>query len=946
MSFVTKQRNNLLITLFFLGSLPIFGSLRAAGPGNVEKAWTTSSFLDFVDGTLTDGGANTYVAADGTVRLINVWDLNNDGHLDVVFPSSHDHKEVVDLFIYWGESGFEPSKRVELPSNGGKRVEVADLNQDQHLDLILVNSSNGTRSDLDSYIYWGSQLGFEPSRRTLLPTRGAEAVTTADLNGDGWLDIIFANSGLSYHVAVDHFNQSFIYWGSETGYSLESRASLRTVLSRDVEVGDLDRDGSLDLVFAVEGNRDEESGAWVYWGDGTGDFSKRPFSRLPGERSAAVAVDDLNEDGWPEVLLANGFRLRAQEMGIYNIVDTVAINSFVYWGGEKGYSVEGRTELPTVGAKAVDVADLNGDQRPDIIFANGAGGASFIYWASAEGFQPHKRMALPTSGAADTKVADINEDGHPDLVIAQTGKGHGKESYSVIYWGSTEGFSHRRMTTLPTLGATGVAIGDLDSNGKKDLVFANKSDGNSDVPSLIYWGSPQGRYQKDKRLSLPTSGSNAYAAADINQDGFPDLFFPGRKSFIYWGGPQVYSEDRRTELTSDLARSGQFADFNRDGYLDLALSEWEPGHQETSLYWGGPGDYSKANRFVFHVGGLRNHSLADLDRNGWIDVIFTSTTNQELFIFWNQEQGFDNAKKTRLPTRVSIALEVADLDADGYLDIIAANLFDPNPNPDQPQSFGGSPQGNTFVYWGSSQGYATSRRQVLPSIGNADVAVADLNQDRRLDLVLACYHAGYTRSHPSTVYWNTAQGFDAARFTRLPTNSASGVLVADFDRNGYEDILFSCHSKDGNHRNDSFLYWGSRAGYSPDRIGRLPVLGPHHLSVIDIGHIYDRSDRYDFISPPFDGGPNVRFSSLSWEGDTPFRSALEFQVRVATTRSGLATTPWRGPQGPKSFYQETPARLDGLPEGARWIQYKASLISPDSANSPILRSVSVTIGED
>ena len=122
----------------------------ALGESKANQQWTTSSFLDFVDGTLTDGGANTYVGADGTVRLINLRDLNNDGNLDLFFPSSHDHNEKVDLFIYWGNSGFGPEGRTRLPSNGGKAVAIADLNQDRHPDLILVNRFNGTRRDLDS----------------------------------------------------------------------------------------------------------------------------------------------------------------------------------------------------------------------------------------------------------------------------------------------------------------------------------------------------------------------------------------------------------------------------------------------------------------------------------------------------------------------------------------------------------------------------------------------------------------------------------------------------------------------------------------------------------------------------------------------------------------------------------------------------------------------------
>ena len=940
MSLLVRQRTTRIAIPILLAALWTF----ALGETGSDREWKTSSFLDFVDGTLTDGGANTYVGADGTVRLVNLWDLNDDGRLDLLFPSSHDHNEKVDLFIYWANSGFDPAGRTRLPSNGGRAVAIADLNRDRHPDLILVNRFNGTRSDLDSYIYWGSPAGFEPSRRTLLPTRGAEAVAAADLNGDGWPEVVFANSGLSYHVPVDRFNRSFIYWGAPSGYSPDRRTSLKTVLARDLEIADLDRDGSLDLVFAIEGNRDEESGAWIYWGDGKGDFSGRPVTRLPGERSSAVAANDLNGDGWPEVVLANRFRLRAREIEIYTIIDTVAVDSYVYWGSPEGYEADKPSRLPTVSALDVEAADLNGDQRPDLVFANGAGGASYIYWASAGGFHPHKRSALPTSEAAAVEVEDINRDGHPDLVFAQRADRLAPDDGSLIYWGSDQGFSPDRTQTLPTLNAAGIAIGDLDSDGSPDLVFANKSDGSRRVPSLLYWGAPEGRFSREARLELGSGGADSYAAADLNRDGFPDLFLPEKPPVIYWGGRETYSPSRTSKVDSELAISGRFADFNRDGYLDLALSEWQPGHAETSLLWGGPGDFSRDNRFVFQVGGLRHHHLADLDRNGWPDLIFTSTTSREIVVYWNDPQGFDNTRKTRLPTGVAATVEVADLNGDGWLDLIVPNLFDPDPSPDKPQSFGGSPQGNTFIYWGGPQGYSPDSRQILPSIGNADVAAADLDRDGRLDLVLTSYHAGHTRSHPSTIYWNSDQGFQPDRFTRLPTHSASGVLTADFDRNGYEDILFSCHSRDGNHRNQAFLYWGGPDGFSTERRGQLPVLGPHFLSVIDIGHIYDRGDRYDFISPAFDAGPKPVFSTLAWKGDTPWRTGLEFQLRAAETRQGLDAAPWQGPQGRDSFYRTSPAGIEGLPQKARWIQYKASLISPDSANSPVLRSVSVGYG--
>jgi len=908
-----------------------------------RKLLTTTGFLDFIDGTVADGGANTYVAADGTIRLINLWDLNGDGNIDVVFPSTHDNNEKVNLFIYWGKGGFSSERRTELPTNGAKAIAIADLDHNGYCDLIVANNANETRTDLNSYIYWGSETGFESRRRTELPTQAAEAVTVSDLNGDGFPEIIFANGGFTYHSVEDHFNQSYVYWGSREGYSKERRSALRTVNARDVKVADLNRDGYLEIVFANQGNTSGESGALIYWGNSNGNYSEARSTLLPGEFSSAVALADLNGDGYTDIVLANKFRLRGRDLGIYNMVDSMAISSYIYWGSPQGYSVERRTELPTVGASSVAVGDLDRDGRPDLVFANDGGGASYIYWNSVDGFHPDRRTALPTLHASKCAIDDLNGDGYSDLIFANNNDGKSHKTVSYIYWGGREGFSPARRTELPTLGAAAIGIADLRREGSKDLVFINKEDGTAGGPTdtYIYWGSAEGTFSADRRQVLPTYGPYSYSAADINNDGYVDLFIPetGRQT-IYWGGPQGYSQANKTVVAPVTAFSGVIADFNRDGYLDLVLGEWSPGGDEACLYYGGPAGFSADNRFVFKIGNVRFPAVADLNRDNWPDVIFPTTTGQ-LVIYWNGPQGFDNARKTILPCRAAVAVKIADLNADGYLDIIVANLYDPNPPAGSMSAFGGSPEGDTYIYWGSAQGYSESRRLVLPSMGTHNVAVADLNGDGLLDLVLSCYHAGSTRNHPSYIYWNSPTGFNAERVTLLPTNSAAGILIADFNRDGYKDILFACHEKDENHRTDSFLYWGGPGGYSVGRRTTIPGVGVHMLTTVDIGNVYDRIDRYDYVSRPLNGGPGAHFERIDWKGDTPFQTGIEFQVRTAPTRDGLALSQWQGPSGPKSFYREPGSRLSGLSANARWIQYKASLISPGSANSPVLRSVSI-----
>ena len=93
-----------------------------------EKVWTSSSFLDFADGSFSDGGVNTYVTVQGEVVLIKLLDLNHDGRVDIVFPNDHDPHERADLFIYWGgDEGYSPRRHSRLPTNGGHDGAVADL---------------------------------------------------------------------------------------------------------------------------------------------------------------------------------------------------------------------------------------------------------------------------------------------------------------------------------------------------------------------------------------------------------------------------------------------------------------------------------------------------------------------------------------------------------------------------------------------------------------------------------------------------------------------------------------------------------------------------------------------------------------------------------------------------------------------------------------------------
>ena len=92
--------------------------------------------------------------------------------------------------------------------------------------------------------------------------------------------------------------------------------------------------------------------------------------------------------------------------------------ALIYRGSKEGVDVQTASELPAGNCSEVEVADLNDDGTPDLIFANeGAWDRtppSSIFWGTSNGFDAENRSDLPTLGATTVKAVDFNQDGfHP-----------------------------------------------------------------------------------------------------------------------------------------------------------------------------------------------------------------------------------------------------------------------------------------------------------------------------------------------------------------------------------------------------------------------------------------------------------------------------------------------------------------------------------------------------
>ena len=226
-------------------------------------------------GRLGDAEANPYISRKGRLQTINRLDLNRDGELDLVFTQDHNSVYNPDSLIYWGgPEGFRSlmhdlwelrapfsilkylddaaSRITRLPTRGGGRGLISDLNPDGFPDIVIANFMHNYRPDQDVYIYWGGPAGYGLRNHTQLPAYRAGGVATGDLNGDGFPDLVVANRGdeLGESLGFRLHLESYDYWGSLTGFHPDRRSSVPSITAQDTAVGDFNGDGFPDLAFA------------------------------------------------------------------------------------------------------------------------------------------------------------------------------------------------------------------------------------------------------------------------------------------------------------------------------------------------------------------------------------------------------------------------------------------------------------------------------------------------------------------------------------------------------------------------------------------------------------------------------------------------------------------------------------------------------------------------
>ncbi len=331
-------------------------------------------------------------------------------------------------------------------------------------------------------------------------------------------------------------------------------------------------------------------------------------------------------------------------------------------------------KLPTASqATGLNAADFNGDGRLDLIFLSGETSTiSLLLAQPGPKFAVAKRIDLPAGASASgLALGDLNEDGQPDLAVC-----HHDSAEVWLFFGKGDGtFLPPQKVPVPVTKphCHAIVAADLNRDHHLDLVLAESSDN----CVWIFLGDGKGKFAKSPGSPIST-GRHPYvvAAADFNRDGNPDIATPN------WFGKSVgiLLGDGKGAVRSAAASTYQ-------GVPEpTAIAAGElTGDQNPDLVVGNNGTRGLQLLVGDGKGGFRpgvelhptepcfGPTLADLNGDGRLDVVCTSTNGALTLSYWlNRGDGeFSEAHSLACPGGAN-ALCVADMDHDGVPDLCVA----------------------------------------------------------------------------------------------------------------------------------------------------------------------------------------------------------------------------------------------------------------------------------
>jgi hypothetical protein len=363
-------------------------------------------------------------------------DLNNDGYEDLVYVQSPPMGGYPTFVVQFsdgnGDGKYSSATSYNIPNYNGNTDSIAnlvmgDFTHDGNLDLVVFGSDSG-----NAYLYHNNGKGMFTLSKSFSygPAGGAiggVSATVADFNRDGNLDLAVIENGRLHAWLGD----------GKGGFS---SGPSQSVNGANLELGDFDGDGIADLL--VYRDTASVSTAYVYYGDGTGNFPNSVTLSLP-DGYAAFSAGDVNSDGKSDVLATD---------------PTVAASRIFVFYGDVSRQFASRTNMLVgrcVSDDPAQVADLDGNGINDIVVeevdcSNPSTGALYVDALTRNpdsSYNPDQTIYWAKAGN-DGNIYEIDQppvilrgdqDSTPDLIVQQCSSSYCQSVYNTTMLDTTSG---------------------------------------------------------------------------------------------------------------------------------------------------------------------------------------------------------------------------------------------------------------------------------------------------------------------------------------------------------------------------------------------------------------------------------------------------------------------------------------------------------------------------
>jgi hypothetical protein len=557
-------------------------------------------------------------------------------------------------------------------------------------------------------------------------------IVAADVNGDGMADLLMPGPGLNGGGSIAILN------GQANGTLAAAQYVPIPQTSPDsLAVGDVDGNGTPDLVSITNLVGSSTITVSVSVGDGHGNFQSAVVQQtFPGLYPDSAQLADLNGDGKPDLLLA----VRATGNG--------PVADDVVWLQNTGGAFAAPITLITSAANnpSLSVADFAGNGELDILYETSGtttvAQSLHILMNQGNGSFTDQLAGGLNGIVGPATVVDFNLDGIPDLIVQVEQQNETGLLYA--FQGVGNG-SFTLVSTLSTPGLVPLVTGDFDNDGLPDLAGPS---GLEPSEILYFFGDGHGNF-----TIQPVVGAEGslVAVGDFNGDGIPDVVVPDEFNFVSlslgrtgrgYPSPLALFPATMTELST--------GDINGDGLPEIFVGG--------NYIYGIPGTvFLNQGNSSFQLAAKTDPSsfeIADLSSKPVFDLL-GGNTNLEI---WPNNGTLDFSSSPITFTQPTSTITVADMDGDGYPDIVSAT-------------------GQVFYGNGNYQFTPVT----LATSNWGPYVLGDFDGDGKLDIATA-----------SGTFLNTGnQTFQQVTGTALPLVNGVMTAVGDFNGDGKDDVAIN-----------------------------------------------------------------------------------------------------------------------------------------------------------